>query len=89
MEQLLMNSTSSQTFRKKRCVGYARVSTQEQAEEGYSIDAQIQTIQEYCQRENMECVGVYVDRGKSGKNIKAARRCSNFFMMPRMETSML
>ena len=56
MEQLLMNSTSSQTFRKKRCVGYARVSTQEQAEEGYSIDAQIQTIQEYCQRENMECV---------------------------------
>ena len=70
MEQLLMNSTSSQTFRKKRCVGYARVSTQEQAEEGYSIDAQIQTIQEYCQRENMECVGVYVDRGKSGKNIK-------------------
>ncbi|WP_161525896.1 recombinase family protein [Trichococcus alkaliphilus] len=70
MEQLLMNSTPSQTFRKKRCVGYVRVSTQEQAEEGYSIDAQIQTIQEYCQRENMECVGVYVDRGKSGKNIK-------------------
>ena len=70
MEQLPMNSTPSQTFRKKRCVGYARVSTQEQAEEGYSIDAQIQTIQEYCQRENMECVGVYVDRGKSGKNIK-------------------
>ena len=70
MEQLSMNSTPSQTFRKKRCVGYARVSTQEQAEEGYSIDAQIQTIQEYCQRENMECVGVYVDRGKSGKNIK-------------------
>lgn len=68
MEQLLMNSTPSQTFKKKRW-GYARVSTQEQAEEGYSIDAQIQTIQEYCQRENMECVGVYVD-DKSGKNIK-------------------
>ena len=70
MQELMLGGIKQSSFSKKRCVGYVRVSTQEQAEEGYSIDAQIQTIQEYCQRENMECVGVYVDRGKSGKNIK-------------------
>ena len=70
MQELTLDNTKQASFSKKRCVGYVRVSTQEQVEEGYSIDAQIQTIQEYCQRENMECVGVYVDRGKSGKNIK-------------------
>ena len=50
MQELTLNNTKQASFTKKRCVGYVRVSTQEQAEEGYSIDAQIQTIQEYCQR---------------------------------------
>ncbi|QIB27944.1 recombinase family protein [Caloranaerobacter azorensis] len=49
---------------------YARVSTLEQAEEGYSIDAQIENIKKKCEIENKVVVGVYADRGISGKSIE-------------------
>ncbi|GIP29148.1 recombinase RecB [Paenibacillus sp. J23TS9] len=49
---------------------YARVSTEEQAEYGYSIDAQLDTLREYCKVHNWEVVGEYVDRGISGKSIE-------------------
>lgn len=49
---------------------YARVSTVEQAEEGYSIDEQVRVLREMCQREGYEIYQEYVDRGISGKNIK-------------------
>jgi site-specific DNA recombinase len=49
---------------------YARVSTAEQAEEGYSIDAQIETIIRKCEQEGRQVVYQYVDRGISGKSIK-------------------
>ncbi|WP_051669189.1 recombinase family protein [Carnobacterium jeotgali] len=58
------------TIEKKRAVGYIRVSTTEQADKGYSLDAQTQTIREYCLRENLDLKFVYADRGKSGKSIK-------------------
>lgn len=53
------------TIEKKRAVGYIRVSTTEQADKGYSLDAQTQTIREYCLRENLDLKFVYADRGKS------------------------
>ena len=49
---------------------YARVSTTEQADEGYSIDEQIRVLREYCKREGYIIFDEYVDRGISGKNIK-------------------
>lgn len=49
---------------------YARVSTTEQADEGYSIDEQIRVLREYCKREGYVIFDEYVDRGISGKNIK-------------------
>ncbi|MFE9276825.1 recombinase family protein [Paenibacillus glucanolyticus] len=49
---------------------YARVSTEEQAEHGYSIDAQLDTLRRYCDIYNWEIVGEYVDRGVSGKSIE-------------------
>lgn len=49
---------------------YARVSTEEQAELGYSIDAQLDTLRKYCELYGAEIVGEYVDRGISGKSIK-------------------
>jgi len=46
---------------------YARVSTQKQAKEGYSIATQITQLKEYCQRESYEVVDVFIDEGKSGR----------------------
>ncbi|HFU7072909.1 TPA: recombinase family protein [Bacillus cereus] len=48
---------------------YARVSTIEQAEEGYSIDEQIRVLNKFCEREGYLVYDQYVDRGISGKNI--------------------
>ncbi|QCZ42429.1 recombinase family protein [Levilactobacillus brevis] len=55
--------------KQKRAVAYVRVSTTEQAEQGYSIDAQIQTIKQYCRRQDLDLVEVYADRGISGKSL--------------------
>lgn len=49
---------------------YARVSTDEQAEHGYSIDAQLDTLRNYCTLYNKQIIGEYVDRGVSGKSTK-------------------
>ena len=53
----------------KRVAIYCRVSTVEQAEEGYSIDEQRRRNIEYCEKEGHEVYKVYEDRGISGKNI--------------------
>lgn len=54
----------------KKVAIYARVSTIEQAEEGYSIDEQIRVLNEFCERKGYRVYDEYVDRGISGKNIK-------------------
>lgn len=54
---------------KKRVAIYARVSTEEQAEHGYSIDAQKEALTQYCNLLNKEIVGEYVDAGISGKEM--------------------
>ncbi|MFD2831057.1 recombinase family protein [Corticicoccus populi] len=48
---------------------YARVSTEMQAAEGYSIDAQIETLQEYCKKQGYDIYKVYTDKGLSGSNM--------------------
>lgn len=53
----------------KRVAIYCRVSTTEQAEEGYSIDEQNVKITEYCNKEGHEIYNLYEDRGISGKSI--------------------
>ncbi len=54
----------------KKVAIYARVSTVEQAEEGYSIDEQERLLKEYCDKHNLEVYKTYSDRGISGKDIK-------------------
>ena len=49
---------------------YARVSTEEQAKEGYSIAAQISEIKKYAEQHGYEIVDEYVDEGASGKSIE-------------------
>lgn len=60
----------NQTVTQKRVALYARVSTVEQAEEGYSIDEQINVLREWCEKEGYTIHDEYIDRGKSGKDIK-------------------
>lgn len=52
-----------------RVVLYARVSTEEQSEEGHSIDAQIRLCRELCARKGWTIVGEYVDAGISGTTV--------------------
>ncbi|MGD6870598.1 recombinase family protein [Sutcliffiella horikoshii] len=49
---------------------YCRVSTEEQASEGYSISAQLQTLRQYAQLYGWQIAEEYVDEGISGKDIK-------------------
>jgi site-specific DNA recombinase len=48
---------------------YVRVSTEEQAEHGYSIDAQLDTLRTYCTMYSKVIFKEYVDRGISGKSM--------------------
>ena len=50
----------------KRAAIYARVSTVEQAEEGYSIEAQLKSLREVCEAKGFELIEEYVDGGISG-----------------------
>ena len=50
-------------------VGYARVSTDEQAREGVSLEVQQSRIRAYCEAKELELVDVLVDDGISGKTL--------------------
>lgn len=52
----------------KRVALYVRVSTQEQAEEGYSIGAQTERLKAYCKARDWMVYDEYVDPGFSGSN---------------------
>ena len=55
-------------------VGYIRVSTEEQATTGVSLDAQEAAIRAYCTMRNLRLVEVVVDAGVSaGKAAGAAK----------------
>ncbi len=56
--------------KKIRVAIYSRVSTIEQAEEGYSIDEQQRLLTEWCNKMEYEVYKCYADRGISGKDIK-------------------
>lgn len=48
---------------------YVRVSTEEQRDQGYSIDAQLREIKEYCERRNLNIIDIYNDAGHSAKDL--------------------
>jgi site-specific DNA recombinase len=48
---------------------YSRVSTQEQAREGYSIGEQVERLKAFCKAKNWRAVKEYTDAGFSGGNI--------------------
>ncbi len=54
---------------------YTRVSTLDQAREGYSLAAQQKTLTEWCEARGYEIYGVYTDEGISGKDITHRPAC--------------
>ena len=52
-----------------RCGIYVRVSTDDQRDNGYSIDSQLRMIKEYCKKNDYNIVDVYNDAGHSGKDL--------------------
>lgn len=62
-----MSSIMSGVRKRIRRVGlYGRVSTEEQALRGFSIEAQVDALKEYAKKNNMKIVDIYLDEGISG-----------------------
>ena len=53
-----------------RAAIYTRVSTEDQAKEGFSLDAQIEKLRAYCLARGWTVAGEYVDDGYSGRKAK-------------------
>ncbi len=51
-------------------IGYTRVSTNEQAENGVSMAAQEQRIRAHCRQQGWRCIAVVRDDGASGKDLR-------------------
>jgi len=65
-----------------RAAIYTRVSTEEQAKEGFSLDAQLEKLRSYCKARDWEVTEEYIDDGYSGRKIK---RPAYLKMMEEME----
>lgn len=67
-----------------KCAIYARVSTKEQADEGYSIAAQLKAIREFCEREGLTIAAEFVETESAGKAGRAqfAAMCEFFTAHP-------
>ncbi|MFN5471903.1 MAG: recombinase family protein [Pseudanabaena sp.] len=53
-----------------KAIGYIRVSTQEQATQGYSLDAQTAKLKAYASLYDIELIDIVVDAGVSAKSLK-------------------
>lgn len=54
---------------RKRCGIYLRVSTDEQRNNGFSINHQLKNLQEYADKHKYNIIDVYNDAGYSGKDL--------------------
>ena len=52
-----------------QCLVYCRVSTEEQADKGYSLDTQEKLCRDFAERTGYRVAGVYRDEGKSGTTL--------------------
>ena len=53
-----------------RAAIYSRVSTEDQAKEGFSIAAQLKRLNAYCKARGWSVTGEYIDDGHSGREVK-------------------
>ena len=64
--------SKKEVYRRLRAL-YIRVSTEAQAEEGYSIQAQIERLEAYCKAMGWDDFELYIDGGFSGSNLNRPR----------------
>jgi len=64
-----MRTSITETGAKKVAI-YVRVSTEDQAKEGYSLEAQLTMLRAHCSSEGIEIVKEYVEDGYSGKDTR-------------------
>lgn len=62
--------TISQSMGRPLAAIYVRVSTQEQAQQGFSLDAQQESLENYAKALGYEIFRIYRDEGKSAKDLK-------------------
>lgn len=65
---------------------YVRVSTEDQAREGFSLDAQEKRLRAYCAVRGWEVVDVYRDEGQSGRDIDRPAYRRMMDQMPSWDT---
>lgn len=53
----------------KRAAIYVRVSTDDQRDNGYSIDSQLRMLTEHCEKNEYRIIDIYNDAGYSGKDL--------------------
>jgi len=66
---MMKRTTKSETTTATRAVAYVRVSTEKQADEGVSLEAQRAKVEAYASLYGVELVGVEVDAGVSAKTL--------------------
>lgn len=69
----------------KRVAIYVRVSTLDQAEEGYSLEAQEKSLRKWCDDQKYDVYDLYADRGISGKDIEHRPEMSRLLLDAKQE----
>ena len=69
-----------------RAAIYTRVSTGDQAKEGFSLDAQLDKLRSYCNARDWKIGGEYIDDGYSGRNAKRPAYCRMIEEMEKWDT---
>ena len=64
----------------KNAAGYIRVSTEEQARKGISLESQEAAIRQYCARNELKLIDLYIDRGITARK-KLSKRAEFMRMM--------
>ena len=67
---IVANGRPMATISMKKVALYTRVSTEDQAKEGFSLDSQLEKLRNYCKARDWEIAGEYIDDGYSGRDVK-------------------
>lgn len=75
----------------KKTAIYVRVSTHDQAEEGYSVSEQVDKLEKYCDIKNWKIYDTYIDPGFTGSNINrpALKKLINDVKRKRVDTVLI
>ena len=78
-----MKTPTAQANLTKTAIGYVRVSTQEQATEGVSLDAQRDRLRSYCASNAIRLIDIVGDEGISGSTVDRPGLQAALYMIKR------